>query len=220
MEPGVASLVVSDRGGHPDGHIHWADDDTWYAIYTVNPDSSDLTRLGHGYEPEWSPDGTKIAFSYQSEIWIMDADGSDRTQVTTTGGQDPAWSPNGDELVFVGPDFERDLMVINTDGTDLRTIHTDGCDFAPDWSPSGTESGLLALGTGVKPGVEVMDAVLVVLETAVLVGISGVGIGVPASGNSSDAQPTIPIVATVAAILPVINANRLINSRRESNPSR
>ena len=128
--------------------VHWADDDTWHAIYTVNPDSSDLTRLGHGYEPEWSPDGTKIAFSYQSEIWIMDADGSNRTQVTTTGGQDPAWSPSGDELVFVGPDFERDLMVINVDGTDLRTIHTDGCDFAPDWSPSGTEIAVQSICGG------------------------------------------------------------------------
>lgn len=40
------------------------------------------------YEPVWSPDGTKLAFTSQQDgvatnyIWVMDADGSDQTRLT------------------------------------------------------------------------------------------------------------------------------------------
>ena len=55
----------------------------------------------------WSPDGTRIAFEHifwlstNSEIWTMNADGSDETPVTGNGfvnSTDPAWSPDATRI--------------------------------------------------------------------------------------------------------------------------
>jgi TolB protein len=61
----------------------------------MNSDGTDRrnitnTRYDDG-EAEWSPDGTQIVFNSDrtgnSEIWIMDADGSNLVQVTNH----PSW---------------------------------------------------------------------------------------------------------------------------------
>jgi dipeptidyl aminopeptidase/acylaminoacyl peptidase len=69
-------------------------------------------------EPAWSPDAKLLAFSsnrstpdpdrnYNSDIWIVAADNSDKgahlTQVTTNPGPDrqPAWSPDGKWIAFI-----------------------------------------------------------------------------------------------------------------------
>ena len=59
--------------------------------------------------PAFSPDGTKIAFvslengAANPEIYVMDADGSGRTRLTTSAGNDfdPAWSPDGTKIAFM-----------------------------------------------------------------------------------------------------------------------
>lgn len=60
------------------------------------------------YSPAYSPDGQTIAFTRtgtsilnQSELWIMNADGSDPVALTT-GHYDwyPAWSPDGRYIAF------------------------------------------------------------------------------------------------------------------------
>ena len=59
-------------------------------IFVMNADGSDVTRLttapGIDANPDWSPDGTKIAFnsdrSGERHIHVMNADGSGATQPT------------------------------------------------------------------------------------------------------------------------------------------
>lgn len=67
-------------------------------IWTINSDGSNPIQLTIGFEdwyPAWSPDGERIAFTrghaINSRIFIMNADGSDVTQVTQNEGQYPAW---------------------------------------------------------------------------------------------------------------------------------
>ncbi len=54
-------------------------------------------------DPQWSPDGRRLAFVRDDEIWIVEADGSRFTRVVPKpgGGRDPQWSPDGRRLAFL-----------------------------------------------------------------------------------------------------------------------
>ncbi len=85
----------------------------------MNADGSDLINLTPlpdttnsgeaGIEPSWSPDGTRLAYSYQADVWVMNADGSAKQNLTDDpasaaagfgkGGVRPAWSPAGTAIV-------------------------------------------------------------------------------------------------------------------------
>jgi hypothetical protein len=98
-------------------------------VCAVNRDGTGFTRLTNDLlnemNAEWSPDGTKIAFTRQPAgslplIIIADPDGSN--QRTLTQGDDAAWMSNGTQLVFTGVDG---IFRINLDGTQ-RTRLTKG----------------------------------------------------------------------------------------------
>ena len=50
----------------------------------------------------WSPDGQKIVFDQDDEIWIMNADGSGQERLTSDPGLDSglAWLPDGRAIAF------------------------------------------------------------------------------------------------------------------------
>ena len=54
-------------------------------------------------DPQWSPDGRRIAFVRDEEIWVVEADGSRLTKVVGKpgGGRAPRWSPDGHRLAFL-----------------------------------------------------------------------------------------------------------------------
>jgi len=98
--------------------------------------------------PEWSPDGKSIAYMCLSDtepycgtswwnIWVMNADGSDKVQVTEDpGGLSPAWSPNGKRICFDDGEHNR-ISTIRVDGTGLKRLTSkDGKSFySCDWQP-------------------------------------------------------------------------------------
>lgn len=69
-----------------------------------------LTQAAEGaYDPAWSPDGTRIAYTQRQagghDIWIMAADGSGAVPITTTGrARSPCWSPAGDAVAYLTDD--------------------------------------------------------------------------------------------------------------------
>lgn len=90
--------------------------DTDRGIFTMQASGGALTTLfdvpgAYDSAPAWSPDGRRIAFESDAnidganpegdmEIWTMDADGSDRVQLTHDAAHDegPAWRPDGKVL--------------------------------------------------------------------------------------------------------------------------
>jgi Tol biopolymer transport system component len=135
-------------------------------VYTMNADGLGVTRLTTDprtdTDPAWSPDGQKIVFAgppgpsgdlslYGSDIWVMNADGSNKVDVTNNPNcfeySGPAWSPGGTKIAFVRAgvsscDSEPNIhsptiFVMNADGTGLSGGLAGG--ESPDWSPDGSK---------------------------------------------------------------------------------
>jgi len=99
--------------------------------------------------PAWSPEGDRIAFAvdrnHHSEIWVMEADGSDPIQVTESpsgGNQHPDWSPDGEWIVFNSwrndDESSSDIWTVAADGTEERRLTSSPeMEEYPAWSPDG-----------------------------------------------------------------------------------
>ena len=143
-------------------------------IYTMAGDGSDVKRLTNLPGPDggafFSPDGTQIVFRGRhpkagtpefteyfallkeglwrptsTELYIMNADGSQLRQITDNGAANfaPYWTPDGKRLIFSsnlhnvkGRNF--DLFLINADGTGIEQVtHHPDFDGFPMFSPDG-----------------------------------------------------------------------------------
>ena len=94
----------------------------------------------------WSPDGSRLAFVDGTQIYLIDADGTHRAQLTHVAGSDaaiqPTWSPNGTQIAFVTGDrsfVPNQIDVINVDGSGLMVLtHDPSGAWDPAWSPDGS----------------------------------------------------------------------------------
>ena len=111
-------------------------------------------------EPEWSPDGTKIAFSSNRdgianyEIYVMNADGSNPVRLTNSAQDDgdPTWSPDGTRIAFSSRrDGGRpEIYVMNADGggqTNLTNTASSN-EGQPSWSQDGASIAYLRIDSG------------------------------------------------------------------------
>jgi Tol biopolymer transport system component len=156
-------------------------------IYAMNLDGTNVRRLtstlGYDGGPFFSPDGTRIVYrasrpasaeaaEYTAllaeglvrpsalEIWVMNADGSGQTQVTSLGGANfaPFFHPDGRRVIFSsnhhnprGRNF--DLFMVHLDGSGLVQVTTDGdFDGFPMFSPDGRRLVFASNRHGSVPG--------------------------------------------------------------------
>jgi Tol biopolymer transport system component len=137
-------------------------------IWTMNPDGSNrdnLTRNSPAAEafPNWRADGRKIVFESDREtpsnpavpglerpdleIFVMNADGSNQTQLTFNelDDENAAWSPDGTRIVFqrdfapAPGELDYDILTMRPKGTSERNLtNSPGVlDHEPNWSPTG-----------------------------------------------------------------------------------
>jgi len=157
-------------------------------IYTMDRDGKNVKRLTNelGYDggPFWSYDGKQIVYrAYHPqtekekadyiallkqnlirpttlEIWVMNADGSNKRQVTRLNKASfaPYFFPDGKRIIFAsnvadpkGRDF--DLYKINVDGTGLERItYNNTFDGFPMFSPDGKKLVFASNRHGSKQG--------------------------------------------------------------------
>ena len=122
-------------------------------IYTMELDTLKISQLTDSlvdYLPDWSPDGTKIAFMRQPaqgenfEIYTIDTDGSNLSRLTYSQADDhqPDWSPDGTKIVF---SYYPNILMMNADGSNRTIVYDGNVDgiqggrpgFYPTWSPDG-----------------------------------------------------------------------------------
>jgi len=92
-----------------------------YEIYIMNKDGTNIRQLTNNeiddLEPDFSPDGTTIAYSSNNMIWTMKRDGSNKTMIVT--GNSPKFSPDGKSIAFL---FGNTLWILNLETLDLEQI--------------------------------------------------------------------------------------------------
>ena len=106
--------------------------------------SGNSKDLGWTLGVEWLRDGKIIYGSTASgkeDVWLMNADGSDPKQLTTTAGAnfEPTVSDDGRTVVYVSKaaDATQNLWKMNLDTGDRAQLTDGGFDLRPDISPDG-----------------------------------------------------------------------------------
>ncbi|MBN1658886.1 MAG: PD40 domain-containing protein [Anaerolineae bacterium] len=158
----LESLPVDDQAVHAPtwdpagGRIVYAGE---RGLSWIDLDTEETGRFANSSawdgSPAYSPNGQRIAFMGRAhdrwEIFVMNADGSGRRQLTQSSrdarapGMDepphnvaPAWSPDGKQIAFLSNrDGRWRIYVMNADGTDQRPLFAgaaDGVRIVYDWA--------------------------------------------------------------------------------------
>jgi Tol biopolymer transport system component len=143
--PGVEGNVVfvrTERGPTPSGSPLVS-----HSLYSIVADGSEAALLVDvpAFDPEWSPDGARIAFwadsdpatgftSTEAELFVVDADGTDLRRLTANERPDrsPTWSPDGSQLAFVR---DSAVWIMDVERGRERQV-TSGVESVA-WSPDG-----------------------------------------------------------------------------------
>jgi len=135
---------VSERAGLPQ-------------IFLVNIDGSGLVQVTSQNEgacqPEWSPDGTSMAFISPCDgnkerydgasifVLTMESGSTDLVSTLGSGDYDPAWSPDGSQLAFTSLQTGRPQIFIYDfkTGEARRLMNRTMVNYMPIWSPDGNQ---------------------------------------------------------------------------------
>lgn len=118
-----------------------------YEVYVMNPDGTGLINLTNNAASDigssWSPDGNRVAFRRNGDIYVVDRVQGGETRLTYDPATDrgPAWSPDGSRIAFMS--FRTgysDVFVARPDGTGLVNLtNSPSDDDEVSWSPDGSQ---------------------------------------------------------------------------------
>jgi dipeptidyl aminopeptidase/acylaminoacyl peptidase len=155
------AIAPADRKSdvHHYSHIQYKFNDTgWYDdkrrhLWIITLPGGDAKQITDGQDwndsdPQWSPDGTRIAFvsdrtgkafddSQNTDVWVIPAAGGALTKISDHAFDDdsPRWSPDGKQILFAGqPDSRHQfpkLYLANSVGGSPSQLAVNGLDLIP-----------------------------------------------------------------------------------------
>ncbi len=96
-------------------------------ITLIRPNGEEETLLTRGDAPTWSPDGSRLAFVHEGDIWTIDADGSN-SRMLIANGESPSWSRDGGLIAFTRelpcgkPVCRERVFVVGAGGGEARAV--------------------------------------------------------------------------------------------------
>ena len=177
---GVRQLTLN---GVEDSWPRWSPNGKWIAfhsnvdgnfeIYIIRPDGTDLTRVtdytGLDQFPEWSPNGKQLAIRRDTDIYLINLDGSNPLQLTDEAigfNQMASWSPDGKKLAFMSTRAGYpSVFVMDKDGSNQINLTPKPDDvLASAWSsraPGWARNGQHIYFTGRRPIISVAENIFV-----------------------------------------------------------
>jgi serine/threonine protein kinase len=139
----------------PDGgHIAFRSERAGGGIFVMEPTGESVRRVtDFGFDPAWSPDGSRLALSTEgvkdpmsraatSELWVVPLSGGSPRRLLPGDVVGPKWSPHGHRIAYWGsrvPSRNRDVWTVDAEGRHPPVAVTDDVDvdWSPEWSPDG-----------------------------------------------------------------------------------
>ena len=129
-------------------------------IWRIDADGSNLRLLSEvgaagDYMPSWSPDSANLVYQRDAEVWIMQADGSNKRRLVYDTLPGPGefffhsggFSPDGQSIALVGSrqgSSVSQLYLADSDGSNVRLL-TDALGRIAEvrWSPDGSQLAIV-----------------------------------------------------------------------------
>jgi Tol biopolymer transport system component len=142
----VGEIVVASSRGQK-FQLYAAERANLAQLAKITTDSTTAT------DPAFSADGSRIAYVSTSpgnaEIYVMNADGTSPTRLTTEPLADgrPTFTPDGQTILFHSARTagKQQIWSINVDGSGLTQLTRDSVNFAPTVSPDGQTVAYVSL---------------------------------------------------------------------------
>lgn len=118
-----------------------------YLFSMKDKNSTNITNSPNFNEssPDWSPDGSKIAFEGgkgSSDIYVMNSDGSKFKKMTecADGCYLPDWSPSGEYIAY---ENNGNIYTMKANGSNQTKVMSGAYNTLPRWSPDGKQLAFL-----------------------------------------------------------------------------
>lgn len=136
-------------------------------LVVIDPETGEQTDLGEAFGDvtalAWSPDGARIVYGTHpsGSIYMVGVDGGDHSVLASSlgyaygfGESAIHWSPDGAHIVIQAWDItdtdppDTVVYLMNSDGSGLRELETDGQVDGISWSPDGTQIAYASFSGG------------------------------------------------------------------------